>query len=157
MGKNAVVYLVDAPKEPGPTMTTEIDQKGMAFIPTVSVIAAGGTVHFLNNDPFPHNVFSPDHEKFDLGTMAHAKTGARPFEKTGVYTLLCNLHPGMLAYVVVSPSSYFAKADANGKYTIKDVPSGTYKVSAWVPRLPEETQPVTVAAGETTLDFHLHR
>lgn len=157
LGKNAVVYLVDAPKEPGATMTASIDQKGMTFIPTVSVIAAGGTVHFLNSDPFPHNVFSPDQEKFNLGTIAHGGKGSRPFEKTGAYTLLCNLHPGMLGYVYVAPSSYFAKADATGHYSIKDVPSGTYKISAWVPRLPEETQPVTVAGGDTTIDFHLHR
>jgi hypothetical protein len=63
----------------------------------------------------------------------------------------------MLGYVVVAPSSYFAKTDGKGHYSIKNVPPGTYKATAWSPRLPTATQSVSVKDGDATLDFELHR
>jgi hypothetical protein len=82
---------------------------------------------------------------------------AHTFKTAGVYSLLCNLHPNMLGYVLVSPSSYFAKANSKGQFTIKDVPPGSYKITAWAPRLPPITQPITVKDVDVTVDFALHR
>ena len=152
-----VVYLDDAPIDPNAKMTARIDNRQMAFVPFVTVIPAGGKVTFQNSDPFPHNVFSPDAEKFNMGTISHNEILVHSFPKAGEYSLLCNLHPGMLGYVVVAPSSYFAKTDAKGHYAIKAVPTGTYKVTAWSPRLPTETKSVDVKGGDATLDFELHR
>ncbi len=153
----AVVYLEDAPLDPNAKMTARIDNRQMAFVPFVTVIPAGGKVTFQNSDPFPHNVFSPDADKFNMGTISHNQVLVHSFPKAGEYSLLCNLHPGMLGYIVVAPSSYFAKTDAKGHYAIKVVPPGTYKVTAWSPRLPTETKSVDVKGGDATLDFELHR
>jgi plastocyanin len=152
-----VVYLEDAPVDPNATMTARIDNRQMAFVPFVSVIPAGGKVTFHNSDPFPHNVFSPDAEKFNMGTISQNQTLVHSFAKAGEYSLLCNLHPGMLGYLVVAPSSYFAKTDAKGHYAMKGVPPGAYKITAWSPRLPTETKSVDVKGGDATLDFELHR
>ena len=152
----AVAFLEDAPIEPGRGMRGRIDNHQMSFAPMVQVIAQGGSVTFNNSDPFPHNVFSPGN--FNLGTIPqNSATAPRKFDKTGEYTLLCNLHPGMIGYLVVTPSSYFAKADAKGRYRIKDVPAGTYNITAWAPRLPVITQSITVGADEARSDFELHR
>ncbi len=153
----SVVWLEDAPKEPTRGMAGRVDNHQGAFQPMVSVITVGGTITFVNTDPFPHNVFSPD-GKFNLGTLAQNSSAApRHFEKPGAFTLLCNLHPNMIGYLVVSPSSYFAKANNTGRYRIKDVPAGTYKITAWAPRLATVTQSVTLAGAEATTDFELHR
>lgn len=152
-----VVYLEDAPIDPNAKMTARIDNRQMAFVPFVTVIPAGGKVTFANSDPFPHNVFSPDADKFNMGTISHNQMVVHSFPKPGEYSLLCNLHPGMLGYVVVAPSSYFSKTDAKGHYAIKGVPAGTYKITAWSPRVPTETKTVDVKGGDTTLDFELHR
>lgn len=155
---HAVVYIEDAPIEPNAKMSAAIDNRGMAFIPFITVIPVGGRVVFHDSDPFPHNVFSPDADKFNMGTISQGQSMAHVFKEAGGHALLCNLHPGMLGYVVVSPSSYFAKADAHGRYTIKDVPAGTYKVTAWAPRQTPLTQPITVkGSSDATLDFELHR
>ena len=153
----AVVYLEDAPIEPNAKMTARIDNQQMSFAPFITVLPAGGKVTFANSDPFPHNVFSPDAEKFNMGTIAQHQAVAHVFPKSGAYTLLCNLHPGMLGYIVVTPSSYFGKTDAKGHYAIKAVPPGTHQVTAWSPRLPLATQSVTAKGGDATLDFELHR
>jgi hypothetical protein len=41
----------------------------------------------------------------------------------------------------------YATTDANGKYTINNVPSGNYTVTAWQEAAGTQNQKVTVAAG----------
>jgi plastocyanin len=154
---SAVVYLEDAPVEPTAKMTVSITNRMMTFAPFVAVVPVGGKAVFRNEDPFPHNVFSPDGDKFNMGIIPQRAAAVREYKHAGVYTLLCNLHPGMLGYLVVAPSSYFAKADANGRFVIKNVPPGTYKATAWAPRQQPATQSVTVKDGDTSIDFEIHR
>jgi plastocyanin len=155
----AVVYLEDGPKEDVPShmQALTISNRQMNFIPFVGVVAVGGKVVFTNEDPFPHNVFSPDNEKFNMGNIPQNGAHARTFKNPGAYSLLCNLHPGMLGYLLVTPSTWWAKTDAKGKFVMKHVPNGTYKVTAWAPRQAPTTQSVTVADGDTTINFDLHR
>jgi plastocyanin len=154
---SAIVYLEDAPVLPTAKMTTTVANHQMNFVPYVSVVPTGGKVTFRNDDPFPHNVFSPDNEKFNMGMIGQGEARARVFTSAGVYSLLCNVHPGMLGYVVVTPSGYYAKANVQGHFAIKDVPPGTYKVTAWAPRQQPVTQSVTVKAGNVDVNFEIHR
>jgi len=153
-----VVYLKNGPPAPSDKPpTAAIDQRKMTFSPFVTAIPVGGKVIFRNDDPFPHNVFSPDNEKFDLGTMSQNSARVHVFKNPGAYSLLCNIHPNMLAYIEVVPSSYYAKTDKDGKYTIKNVPPGSYELDAWGPKLAPISQPVTVASGDVTANLELHR
>jgi plastocyanin len=155
----AVVYLEDGPKEDSPShlQTVTIENRAMNFIPFVSVAGEGAKVVFSNADPFPHNVFSPDNEKFNLGNIPQNGARVRSFKNPGAYSLLCNLHPGMLGYLLVTPSTWYARANAKGSFVMKHVPNGTYKVTAWAPREAPLTQSVTVADGDVTVNFDLHR
>jgi plastocyanin len=154
-----IVYLEDGPTEDVPSkgQTVTIENRAMNFIPFVSVAAVGARVVFQNTDPFPHNVFSPDNDKFNMGNIPQNGAHVRTFKNPGAYSLLCNLHPGMLGYLVVTPSTWYARADAKGKYLMKHVPNGTYKLTAWAPREAPLTQSVTVADGDITVNFDLHR
>lgn len=154
---NAVVYLEDAPIEPTARMNVTVDNHQMLFTPFVAVIPTNGRITFHNSDPFPHNVFSPDHERFDMGAIPNGQARARAFKSPGAYALLCNLHPGMLGYVLVTPSSYSAKADGKGHFAMKNVPNGTWKITAWAPRQEPATQTVTVKGNDVVIDFDLHR
>jgi plastocyanin len=155
----AVVYLEDGPKEDVPShlQAVTIDNKQMTFIPFVAVVAAGGKVVFTNEDPFPHNVFSPDGDKFNMGNIPQHGAHQRTFHNPGSYSLLCNLHPGMLGYLLVTPSTWWARTDAKGHFAMKHIPSGTYKATAWAPRQAPVTKTVTVADGDAAIDFELHR
>ncbi len=152
-----VVFLEGAPLVPGRGDHANVDNRQMAFIPFVQVVTMGGKVSFSNADPFPHNVFSPDNEKFNLGNIAAHGTATHVFKSAGEYSLLCNLHPNMLGYVIVSPSSYFARTNKKGEFKIADVPSGAYKITAWAPRQQRLTQAIVVAGTDVTSDFVLHR
>ncbi len=155
-GKHVVVWL-DGGGLPAKSRTIEINQHSMKFLPYLTAIPAGGKVVFRNSDPFPHNVFSPDGDKFNLGMMPANSARAHVFKKPGSYTLLCQIHPGMIAYVYVVPSKFYAIADRSGHYAIKNVPNGSYKLSAWAPKLAVSTQTVNVAGAAATVSLHLHR
>ena len=86
------------------------------------------------------------------------QTSQRKFDAPkGGIALLCNVHPEMLGYLLVIPSTYFGKVGAvDGKYAIAEVPPGTYKATVWVPRVPPVTHSVTVGpTGTVTSDFSL--
>jgi plastocyanin len=160
---DAVVWVEQAPgtfKPPAQPVT--MDQKQMQFIPHVLAVVAGTTVKFLNSDPTPHNVFSPDFEKYNLGTWPKDQSKDYTFSKCTkfpcAYTQLCRVHPEMEGFVVVVPNSYFAVSDKEGHFDIKGVPAGQYTVAVWHPKLKASPKPVTVEAGKpATVDFTLGR
>ena len=60
----------------------------------------GSTVRCRNEDPFNHNVFSKTNGGFDTGVYGRGKTRENVFGESGVYSLYCNVHPRMTAFVV---------------------------------------------------------
>jgi plastocyanin len=160
---DVVVYIQQAPGTfTPPVKPIEMDQKQMQFIPHVLPVVAGTTVKFLNSDPTPHNVFSPDSEKYNLGTWPQGQSKDYGFTKCAkppcVYTQLCRVHPEMEGYVVVLQNSYFAVTDKTGHYQIEGVPPGSYTVAVWHVKAKAQPKPVTVdAAKPSTVDFVLAR
>ena len=128
----------------------EMDQRGMLFIPHVLPVVTGTTVKFLNSDPVGHNVFSPE-GKYNLGTWPQGETKEYKFDKPGVYSQLCRVHPEMEAYVVVLDTPYFATTDKTGAFAIKNVPPGMYTLTAWSEKLKAVNQPITVEAGKPAI------
>jgi hypothetical protein len=53
-----------------------------------------------------------------------AQTGKSDFEfdTPGVVPLLCNVHPEMSGYIIVTPTSYFAETGDSGNLKIANVP-----------------------------------
>lgn len=145
-----IVVSLQAPglKLTPPAKPIEMDQKGMLFIPHVLPVVAGTTVKFLNSDPVPHNVFSPE-GKYNLGTWPQGETKDYKYDKPGVYTQLCRVHTEMEAYVVVLDTPYFATTDKTGTFEIKNVPPGKYTLVAWSEKLKEMKQPIVVEAGKS--------
>jgi plastocyanin len=152
-----VVFLEDGPRDSGTPASATLDNHDMEFVPSIVVVPAGGSVIFTNTDPLMHNVFSPDGEKWNLGEIPQNGSLVKRFDTPGAYTVLCNLHTSMIAHLLVTPSGHFTRTDTTGGYVLKNVPPGTYHVTAWVPRLKPVTQSVTVTVGEVTANFDLER
>lgn len=63
-------------------------------------IQAGDTVHFKNEDPFFHNIFSlSDLKTFDLGSYPAGESKAVTFDEPGEAEIECAIHPEM--YMVI--------------------------------------------------------
>jgi plastocyanin len=151
-GAKTNAWAVISLEAPGLKLTpaaepVKIDQKGFRFIPHVVVVQTGSSVRFLNNDPEPHNVYSPE-GRYNLGTWPTGDTKDFVFKKAGVYSQLCNIHPDMLAYVVVLDTPYFAVTDELGNYVIRNVPPGKYTLVAWHEKKDGLERDVTVEAGK---------
>lgn len=156
----SVVWVDDPSAKPeAPSKPFVIDQKGLLFIPHILVVPVGGTVDFLNSDSVAHNVFwtaISGNKKLghNLGTWPKGEKRTFKFDNPGVAPLLCNVHPEMSAYVVVVSSSHFATTDANGEYTISNIPDGAHNVTVWHEGMKQQSKQVTVS-GETKADFTL--
>ncbi len=160
---DAVVYLQQmAGSFPAPAKPADIDQRSMQFNPHVLPIVVGTTVRFLNSDPTPHNVFSPDHEKYNLGTWPQGQTKDHTFATCAkapcVYVQLCRVHPEMEGYVVVLQNPFYAVSGKDGRYRIDNVPPGSYSLGVWHAKLKSAPKPVTVdGAKPAVVDFVLSR
>jgi plastocyanin len=151
----AVVYLAEAKGDfKAPAVNPTMDQRGMTFIPHVLPIQVGTTVDYLNNDEVRHNVFSPDKEKYNLGTWPTGAVKQHIFAEKGVYSQLCNVHPEMEAFIVVLDTPYFATTAKDGSYELTDVPAGDYTVKVWHEKLRFKKQQITVSAsGAAQVNF----
>ena len=159
----SVVYVeaVAGKTFPAPTQKVTIDQKGLMFVPHIVAVQQGTTVAFLNSDSVAHNVFWPSvggNKKLghNLGTWPQGQSQSFKFDNPGAIPLLCNVHPDMAGYLVVSPTPYFAVTDKTGAYKIENVPDGSYTVTAWHEGGKTKTNPVKVA-GDTAADFTLSK
>lgn len=157
----SVVYVEAIPGKtfPTPAQHITIDQKGLMFQPHVVAVEQGTTVEFLNSDSVAHNVFWPSvngNKKLghNLGTWPQGQRQSFKFDNPGAIPLLCNVHPDMAGYLVVSPTPYYAVTDKTGAYKIDNVPDGSYTVTAWHEGGKTKTNPVKVA-GDTAADFTL--
>lgn len=157
--RDFVIYLdqeMPASSVPGrATVTTT--QRDANFEPHVLPVAVGTTVRWPNEDDIFHNVFSMSEAKpFDLGYYKKEKLPEIVFDRVGQVDVFCAIHTKMHCIILVVPNRFFAMADDKGRFTIANVPAGTYKVRAWHERLPSKVQTVVVPAeGEVKSDFVL--
>ena len=159
----SVVYVeaIAGKTFPAPTQEPVMDQKGLMFQPHIIVVQQGTTVQFLNSDSVAHNVFwisVAGNKKLghNLGTWPQGQKRPFKFDNPGAVPLLCNVHPDMSGYIVVSPTPYYALTDKSGDYKIENVPDGSYTVTAWHEGAKNQSKPVTVAGGGKA-DFTLSK
>lgn len=150
-GADAVLWL---PGEPAPQPPTaaypalEISQQDKQFHPRVGVVPVGATVSFPNHDRIFHNVFSLSAAKpFDLGLYRNNRTKSVTFDQPGVIQIYCNIHPQMVAYLVVVDAARHGMTAADGSLELADVPAGSQKLEGWHDQGGTFSREVTVPAG----------
>ena len=157
--RDFVIYI-DQPV-PGATAAAPLaavtTQKDASFDPHVLPIVVGTTVRWPNDDDIYHNVYSDsDVKQFDLKFYKKERVPEVKFDQVGRVDVFCAIHTKMHCIVLVLPNPYFVTADAKGRFVLKDVPAGTYKLRAWHERLPSQTKEIVVPAdGEVRVDFVL--
>jgi plastocyanin len=153
--ENVVVTLKgnNLPK-PQPARIT-LDQKNCRYVPHVQATGPGATIEILNDDPMLHNIhgYLGTATVFNLAMPFKGQKIPRVLAKPGVVRVKCDVHEWMSGWIVVSETP-FAVVGKDGTYAIKDVPPGTYTLTAWQEKLGEKTQSVTVpATGDATVNF----
>jgi plastocyanin len=155
--QNVVLTVKGAP---APTPKAEavkvvLDQSQCRYVPHVQAATVGTPVDIVNSDPVLHNShgFAGTATAFNLAMPLKGQKIEKKLSKPGVVSVKCDVHPWMQAYIVVTAAPS-AVTGEDGAYTIKDVPAGTYTISAWHEKLGEKTTQVTVPeTGEVTVDL----
>jgi len=134
-----------------------IDQKGCWFRPHVLGVQTGQTLQIVNSDQVTHNI----HPMPKLNReWNHTQGPGDPpmihkFPKPEVMVpVKCNIHGWMHAYIGVLDHPYFTVTGEDGKFTIANLPPGTYTLAVWTQTLGTQQQTITVPArGSAKADF----
>ena len=119
-----------------------MDQKDSAFVPHMLVVERGTAVTFPNSDSVSHHVYSfSEAKRFELALYKGDRHPPLVFDRAGVVVLGCNIHDGMLGYVVVVDSPHFATTDAAGRVVLHGLAAGAYSVDTFTPRAKPKDAP----------------
>jgi hypothetical protein len=162
--QNVEVYLKDITT--GKALSTDpvaisLVNTHCMFKPRVQAATVGQQITISSEDPVLHNTHPQN-----SATNATIYNIALPFKGFSVTKPLpatpqlikvkCDAHEWMHAWIWEFDHPYFATTGDDGKFTIKDVPPGTYTLVAWQEAAGEKSMPITVAAGKTvTADIQL--
>jgi len=153
--QNAFVYVKDGLgnlKFPVPTTPVVLDQSGCQYSPHVFGVQVGQTVEILNSDPTLHNIHAwpTTNQEFNVGQALQGLREKHVFStKEVMVPFKCDVHKWMNAFVGVLDHPFYAVTAADGTFSLKGLPPGTYTVEVWHEKLGTQTQSVTVAAKET--------
>jgi plastocyanin len=150
-GGNAVVYLEGVPDDGKAPPPPKMWQRDKQFDPQVVVVVKGQSIEFPNGDTVFHNVFSMSKAaRFDLGLYKSGDSKGVTFKRAGVVDVFCNIHPQMVAKILVLENRYFAKTGKNGEFSIEGVPPGTYAIVGWLANGKPWKGTVTVVDGKAS-------
>lgn len=132
-GAYMVIYLEgEGAPEAQPT-TQRYELIGEGFASPIFAIVAGSQVEIKNAGRTSPQLFvdgSPDALAPEPLNPGGAKTFKMPEGKTAV-TLRDRGTPHLMGRIVAFPSRLYSLVDAEGRYSIDDVPPGNWKVRVW--------------------------
>jgi plastocyanin len=109
-----------------------IDQPCCQFIPRILAVRVGDGLEVKNSSPVAHNIKI---DEFNINPIMAAKSTYRlrdPFAAANApINFSCSIHDWMKGSIRVFDHPYFAITDKDGKFEIKDLPAGKWRVVYW--------------------------
>lgn len=175
--KDTVVLLVNATKgKPFRFEPTTIEARDCRFLPFVTVVKDRSEVSVVNMDPVFHNIqayetshrlgprvlfntplpMNPYHQR-NVGGDSHEHLAGQPMKQVihmtkdrKIFFMQCGFHAYMESWGIAVDNPYFAITEADGTYSLLDVPPGDYTLAAWHPGVGTMTEKqLTVPAKQT--------
>ena len=139
-------YTFDMAKDP-----VVLDQRGCIYTPRVVGLRVGQSIEVRNSDDTLHNVHALPmaNQEFNEGQQFRGMKLTKTFTVPEVMVRFkCDVHGWMAAWVGVTTHPFFAVTGADGTFSLKGVPPGTYTVEAWHEKFGTRTTQVTVAPSQ---------
>ncbi|MGE0042117.1 MAG: carboxypeptidase regulatory-like domain-containing protein [Vicinamibacterales bacterium] len=152
---NAFVYVkagLEHVRFPVPTEPVVLDQQKCRYTPRVLGVRVGQPLEVRNSDPLLHNIRSDSaiNQPFNMGQPVAGLSFTRVFTTSEVMVpIKCDVHAWMQAWIGVVDNPYFAVTGADGRFTLPDLPPGTYTIESWHERLGTRTADVTIGPKDT--------
>lgn len=162
---DVVVWIVD-PKfsvPPPPVPESRVTQLGCRYEPHVVAVQAASPFLFINGDKTLHNIRArtyhgagqPGEDFFNFGQSYQGQKDERTFDQPGIYTLECNVHSWMQAWVMALPApACFAVTGLDGTFSLPagaTLVDGSYTIRAWHPRFAQPLEQLVQVKGGVAL------
>ena len=162
------------------TSTPQVEAKDCLFLPFTMAVRDDQSVTVVNMDPVMHDIQAYETSNLGArvlfnvplpmnsqhprnfkdrsdAAMYHKHMAGAPTKQLvnlskgrRIFVMQCGFHAYMESWGIAVNNPYFAKTDEQGRFTITDIPPGTYKLVVWHPyvRTPVE-RTITVRPKET--------
>ncbi len=179
--KDALVLLegVDAGK-PFELSVPLIEARDCQFTPFMTIVRNGHAVEVINMDPVMHDiqgyetsmeagarvlfntplVMNHQHRRGDIHAMhnhAPGKSLVGPLylnRGRRTFYMQCGFHAFMESWAMAVNNPYYALTDANGAFTIENIPPGTYQLVVWHPQTgPGINKMVTIESDGKLVEY----
>jgi hypothetical protein len=148
---NAVVILTGVKR--AASSDAVVTNEKCRFGPRVQIVRPNSSVRTTSKDPILHTTQAQQENGRTIFNVALPVPGiniAKPIGPAGIVRLNCNTHPWMRGWMIVTDEAA-AVSGADGRFTIADVPPGTYEARVWHESLKAQSQKITVVAGQPTV------
>ena len=135
-----------------------VDQFGLAFSPTRLLVDVADPVVFRNSEAaLTHNVhlrsLAGDSTLFNEDTTSGDEFVVQ-LPEAGGYDVLCDMHPGMIAFVFGTDAPYAVFANEEGAFQMGVIPTGSYSMQLWTADSGfHPAMTITVGEGRTGVDL----
>lgn len=134
------------------------EMKGCRYVPHALLARTDQVVAVRAVDNCPHNFVEKAGRNVWFQDNPFTRPGEPPIERRHKHPesmpiqVVCDLHSWMSGWWLILDHPYAAISDANGDYSIRDLPAGTYEFAVWQERsgFVNRALRVTITAGETT-------
>jgi len=152
--ENVFVYIKQINGSfPPSTTPVVIDQRGCQYHPHVLAVQVGQPLQIKNSDNALHNIHALPiiNSQFNEGQPVQGMVSTKKFDKPEImpFKVKCDVHGWMKAWMAVMPHPFYAVSQANGSYTISNLPPGNYTLVAWHEKYGAKEQQIAVAAKES--------
>lgn len=131
--QNAIVILDIKVGRPVVRQRVSLSTERCTLTPRIQAVSKGTTLDMKNKDGAKHEIqaLSLDVNEFTVPLPAAGDGVRRPLVHAGLLKINCTKHLWERAWIYVSESPYVAVTDANGYYSLENVPPGRYKLRVW--------------------------
>lgn len=159
---NVAVYLVTKPDKIHPDLVKSkkdeivVRAMGCQYIPHFAIVRTDQAIRVTSPDPIAHiaHVFARFNrfESLIVTPDDDVKRPKKP-EKLPV-RMTCDIHPWMVAYLLIVDHPYAAVTNSKGEFEIADLPEGEHEFHIWHESIGfvEKSFKVTVRHGVNQLD-----
>ena len=137
---------------PLPAEPLLVSQQNCEYLPRVAGLREGQDVTIKSDDDTTHNVHLSSGERTlfnrvqTMGAFTKKSTELKAKDRETL-SLMCDIHPWMAGFLLVTTNPYFGVTDEKGQ-TKLDLPPGKYTVEAWHERYGVKTLEITVESGK---------